>query len=184
MGQQVFDKVLVSYPKSGRSWLWSLACYSIAFKQGINISLVNPRFKINEIPFASSSHGFPSEDKIQKAKSLCLLTRNPLDIITSCFYWREETNWEKHIAREAIAIKTWRVAWENQSFETIMVYEELPHSIAYFLSWLEIDWDGESIRYAKKASSFEKMHKQNPVRFRKGIVGDWRNHFTEKQNAS
>lgn len=194
-----YSRVLVSYPKAGRTWLWYAVCkavshhYDIELQRGGSLKwLKNPLFEQAGIPLASSTHGFYSdgEEKITSADRLGLMTRDPRDLIVSSYFWKKTDDWDAHIEAEANKIGRWMQEWieSGMVFSLRLDYQDLHDSFEYTMRCV-LDWlgatsiDSLDIRWAQSESRFETMHEEDSWKARKGESGDWRNHLTPEQES-
>lgn len=196
-----YEKVLVSYPKCGRTWLWWAACHAIARERGLDPLKYkkprtcklwkNPLFADAGLPPASSTHERPEEAGEKADADLFLLLRDPRDVIVSSYYWRGDAeDFDRHIKREANRMGAWAEAWERSGrrFSGTLTYEELHEDLAgalrYFLAWLGAPVGEEALLYGCEEASFERMNRLDPNKVRRGEVGDWRYHMTGPQERA
>jgi len=191
-----YSRVLVSYPKSGRTWLWYAACKAISYEYGIALKrggslkwLKNPLFAKAGIPLASSTHAFwaDQEQKVLTADKLGFMVRDPRDIIVSAFFWRDVPDFDKHVTDEALKLGRWAQEWGDAPVEFTFrceyenLHEAFLPTLLRFLAWLGVEVSGAALLFAKVESSFDRMHATDPKKARRGIPGDWRNHLTNDQ---
>ncbi|XP_047393809.1 sulfotransferase 2A1-like [Sciurus carolinensis] len=187
------DTIMVSYPKSGGyQWIQSVPIWERSpwVESDVGYKLLNenerPRLLTSHVPF----HLFPKSLFTSKAKVLYLM-RNPKDVLVSVAYG----SWFEHI-------RGW-MSMRHRENVLLLSYEELqkePRStIKKICQFLGKKLNPEELDSVLKNSSFHVM-KQNKMSnletvpesltslhfsmARKGICGDWKNHFTVAQDEA
>ncbi|KAM9460666.1 sulfotransferase 6B1-like [Clarias gariepinus] len=161
--------------------------------------------------FATHLHPdiIPVSFKTNKTKMLVVF-RNPKDTLVSYYHFMNNNpvlpkaeSWDKFYSDFMSGEVAWgsyfdhALAWEKHMDDPnvlIMTYEELKENlpegvkkVADFFSFLLTDEQVEAIAgastFSAMRSSSENSHgKFGKVFFRKGEVGDWKNHFSEAQS--
>jgi hypothetical protein len=101
--------------------------------------------------------------------------------MTKPFYWAVSQPWPKYV-------RTWRTMAKRTTFAKYedMLQDGVAALSSMLTQYLETDVDEQEIRYTVERYSFKRQTGRAPgtedrTSFaRKGIQGDWRNHFTRE----
>lgn len=193
-------EVLVNaYPKSGVTWLMHLVCDLL---EGIHQDTdamqpltydhpVTSDWVIRKTHYPYWSAAIPH----LKNKTVILTQRDPRDIVVSAMYYRKTTDLDAAIAQLIHSnyigwFESWLEPCETLECKRILTsYERLHFEPVKQLRYIIFEISGETlpderINEAIARQSFENMSKSYDDGghfMRKGIVGDWRNHFSREQ---
>ncbi len=205
--------IILSYPKSGRTWLiHMLADY---FGACLPHRIYNDRGKHwledCRIPCRNWVYGYHAidPDTLQRmkdfyAKPAVYLVRDPRDCITSLYYYRKyvQSPWHKRVrfrletlVSQGGFVRTSLNEWKQHLrtyrdlCDRCVSYEQLTTDCRGTLAQLvgagpaDMDRIDQAVaRNTFQAHSGRTPGQENPRRFaRKGIVGDWRNHYAHPQ---
>ncbi|XP_040271536.1 sulfotransferase 2B1-like isoform X2 [Bufo bufo] len=229
------DVYIVSYPKSGTTWMMeilSLLCKNGDFTwcrevpnfmripwldvSGLGEKLVDecqsPRFLASHLPIQC----FPKSLSSSKAK-IIYIARSPKDVLVSLYHFAnmsylvKKSNSFDEFMKDFLQgrvpfgswfdhIKGWMQMKDNKNF-LFVTYEDLSQdhrgTIKKICTFLEKELEEQAIDLVVEHSSFKSMKNnsmsnnslvpdyvidtKNNNFMRKGIIGDWKNHFTQKQ---
>lgn len=134
------DVYLISYPRSGRTWLRTMLGTALCNHFSLNIS--SPELiaelwqKHSDIPVIRLSHSeirLPNPKKFHQ-KKVILLVRNPLDIGVSRYHYKQRpgamTDHASHTVREVVnCYNTWATYMVKNSSNCLLIkYEDLLHT--------------------------------------------------------
>lgn len=195
-------EVLVNaYPKSGVTWLLHLVCDLL---EGVHQDTpqmdpltydhpVTSDWVIRKTHYPYWQHAIP----IIKDKTVVVTQRDPRDIVVSAMFYRKTTDLD--LAIEVMAspkrsyaewVESWLEPSEPLKCKRILTsYEHLHFKPVKQLRYIIFEITGETlpderINEAVERQSFKNMSKQYDDGghfMRKGVVGDWRNHFNREQ---
>lgn len=199
------EVIVNAYPKSGVTWLLRLVCDLL---EGIHQD--TPQMKplsyghpvtsdwiVRKAHYPYWEHAIPH----LKNKTVVVTQRDPRDIVVSAMYYRKTTDLDLAISvmvspKRSYAewVESWLASGEQLKVKKLIItryerlhsqpYTELKGIVSHLITKpLAIPSD-ERIQEAIARQSFENMrkHYNDGGHFmRKGIVGDWRNHFDREQ---
>ncbi|XP_071589227.1 sulfotransferase 6B1-like isoform X2 [Heliangelus exortis] len=190
------DVLLVSYPKSGTHWLagviTKLYTTQVTLTSPIEFGDISKLEELNKlsskriIPTHLDYNLLPPNFKNKKCKMI-YISRNPKDTAVSMYYYyRDNPNLP--------TVDTWTAFFDLFIKGDVVCGSWFDH----FLSWEEHQNDKNILflfyEDMKKMKSDTEKENSSPsstvcsltsnrkLIFRKGTVGDWKNHFTPKQN--
>ncbi|KAG8138431.1 hypothetical protein E2320_004324 [Naja naja] len=202
------DILLVSYPKSGTHWLAEILTHIYASKVALtspiefgDLSKLDQLDRLSGkriIPTHLDSNLLPPTFRVKHCKKskgyrcihVPLLSRQSKSSHLVCGSWFDHVlSWEKHLHEKNILF----LFYEDMK-------KDLPKVMKELSAFLGLNPTESQIYEICKKSSFNEMktntEKENSdenhtvcvltsnpkLIFRKGTVGDWKNHFTPKQN--
>ncbi|XP_066274138.1 amine sulfotransferase-like [Branchiostoma lanceolatum] len=166
----------------------------------------SPRLIWTHLPFQLAPPGLSTP--INKVKVIVML-RNPKDVSVSNYYYRQRfqlvnspQTWEQH-AKDFLDGKCYNgdyfdhlLGWWQRKDDPhflFVKYEDLkkdfPSSVKTISAFLEKELTDEDLARVLTNCSFESMRKDFEEQegrkeiIRKGIVGDWKNHYSAEQSA-
>lgn len=194
-------EVLVNaYPKSGLTWLVHLVCDLL---EGVHQDNEGMTPLTYDHPVTSDwvirkiHKPYWGDDDISyvSGKTVIFIQRDPRDIVVSAMYYRGTTDLDAAIAQLIHSnyveyLDSWHFPGALLNCKLIKTTYERLHSHPYtelkgIVSHLtDNPLSDDRIQKAIERQSFQNMRRQlgGDTHFmRKGIVGDWRNHFTGEQ---
>lgn len=196
-------RVLVSYPRSGRTWLWYATCVAIAHETDSQLELMDGQtvvfnkeklFSDLQLPYATSTHETVSQNSPvihdRKPRDIMMLTRHPFDILLSTYWWRNSGDTLlQHIKREAPRLASWTYGWyiDSRTVNWITyedMSEDLPAVIRCVCDWIGVTITDKSLEVAAKLSKFQSMHREDPKKCRMGKVGGWKGVFCTEHSVT
>lgn len=195
-------EVLVNaYPKSGVTWLLRLVCDLLEGQHQDTDEMepltyghpLSSDWVVRKTHYPYWQHAIPH----LKGKTVVLTQRDPRDVVVSAMYYRSTTDLDKAIdvmispnRSYSRWVESWLTPNEALKCKRILTsYEHLHFEPLRQLRYIVFETTGETlpderINEAVERHSFENMSKtydDGGHFMRKGVVGDWRNHFSREQ---
>lgn len=187
--------LVTAYPKSGLTWLIHMLCDLLDSPQQDNEDDISRYWGPGrEGGYVIRKRHTPYK-KTLEGKTVIFTQRDPRDVVVSSMFYRSNSeaglmaNMGPMLASEPVYTR-WLGSWIKGRHYTAATRYELLHSNGagelarlYQAITGEIP-PAEKVGQVLSRQSFEKMKAQMdpvaPTFCRKGIVGDWRNHFTRE----
>jgi len=188
------------YPRSGSTWLVRTLCdlfnapLSGAPAAGPQLtdfaSYIEGNFIIRKTHWYTEQ--YPKIGYNGKPSKIILVIRDPRDMIVSMMHYRNQTiikdtimSVAKSRAKER-SLEAYIDGWFANPPDAIVRYEDMMYESVktYEILWATIYGDSRAPDYEKFTNvninqGFEKHAPNFPHSMRKGIVGDWKNHFSK-----
>ncbi len=183
---------ITAYPKSGVTWLIHLLCDMLDSPQQDlpEQSLIwhGPGRDGNFV--IGKRHEWYQPEKHDN-KTVIFLQRDPRDVVISAWFYRGRKTSLAESMRTMWTIepnyKDWLGSWSKSnnvictSFEAMSLYPTVVLKGIFFELSAGETFNRNAIKNVIERQSFSNMQKQIDTHFvRKGIVGDWKNHFTRE----
>lgn len=194
------EVIVNAFPKSGVTWLVHLICDLL---EGIHRDTEKMKPQSYDHPVTSDwiirKNHYPYWSQaipILKGKKVIFTQRDPRDVVVSAMFYRKAPGLDKAIdVLVSSDYVGWLESWlePSQSLKCKLVMYTSYEAIQFdpikelrgIIEELTGDWQTDDrINLALDRQSFDNMTHQlgGDTHFmRKGIVGDWRNHFTRSQ---
>lgn len=203
---------LVSFPKSGRTWLRTMVEYAVEREYGAAAKQGLWSFVHDDDPFWRRPAELASRKTEFRYKRVILLTREPKDVLVSSFFHKRDRQglWtgslQEYLAQPIGGLETWvryHEIWRAHAQEPLafmeISYEEL-HADAVgqlqrVLAFLGRPVPDETLAEAVRHASFERMQarerescgadaRAESLKARKGLVGGHRDYLSPDEIAA
>lgn len=189
---------VTGFPRSGNTWLNRILSYLLDAPIGI------PGVEETEWKFADEQHG---EFEIYKTHwyahqwtehlvenpdaddRIVMIHRDPRDMVVSMMHYRNQTSIRNVILSLESDPSDWGLfkqywyGWQNQAVDCRTTYEKLHSQPIQELEKLYVVLTGDlpvgdKLLKTNYNNRFDRWFSEYPHLMRKGIVGDWRSHFS------
>lgn len=193
---------IIEHPKCGRTWLFNMMNIVIDINKlpvkRLDRAHNNTALPNREYPYQKREY----REIHRKLNHIIFLIRDPRDVINSFYFWATTRGKKYYNGNMSQFIRSkygieyllkfyndWNEIADNHDNIIPMWYENIKSDTLSNIRWLfkEMGFDPteKSLKKAVKQTTFDKLRKQegnfsNSAKFRKGIVGDYRNNFTKK----
>jgi hypothetical protein len=206
----MIKSVLIATPgRCGSHWLMAvladLLCLNVIRTKDFdannyddkNISVMHNlsgRKPTKDDPFCvSMEHAFSGLKSLENKINIIIMIRDPRDICVSVAYYNRD---KFKINFESVVKQYFEMGIHNPKFyrayaeshanlKHYLIREAIQNPskiISGLLDYFKYDYESEHLDKCINRYSFDVLHERSPVHFRKGVIGNWKNHMTETEN--